>query len=229
MKNQSFLFQSNFIVLFIAVLSIGCFDNKAFDIPEPDMEGAMLVDDYLFVSELGDYVKRTLPEDYETFFETNPKHIASKFQFPVGPPDAKGYYNAQKFGANLHLGDDWNGVGGGNTDLGDTVYSVANGWINIAEDFEGGWGNIVRVIHKMPENGSYDYVESLYAHLDEILIEKNQKIKIGDVIGTIGNCNGHYLAHLHLEIRDKPLLPLGAGYNSETEGYLDPTTFIKNN
>ncbi len=27
----------------------------------------------------------------------------------------RGYYNAQVFGKNNHLGDDWNGVGGGNT------------------------------------------------------------------------------------------------------------------
>ena len=41
--------------------------------------------------------------------------VSDGFDFPVGPPDAKGYYDAQSFGKNRHLGSDWNGVGGGNT------------------------------------------------------------------------------------------------------------------
>lgn len=36
--------------------------------------------------------------------------IADAFDFPVGKPDAKSYYNAQPFTKNNHLGDDWNAV-----------------------------------------------------------------------------------------------------------------------
>ncbi|WP_240642318.1 hypothetical protein [Nonlabens xiamenensis] len=32
--------------------------------------------------------------------------LALSFDFPVGKPEAKGYYNAQAFGVNDHLGDD---------------------------------------------------------------------------------------------------------------------------
>ena len=46
----------------------------------------------------------------------NQEYIANKFDFPVGKPDGKGYYNAQKFMENNHLGDDWNSVTGGNSD-----------------------------------------------------------------------------------------------------------------
>ena len=60
--------------------------------------------------------------------------LANSFDFPVGKPDGYGYYNAQKFGENNHLGDDWNGVGGGNTDYGDSIFSVANGQVIFAED-----------------------------------------------------------------------------------------------
>jgi hypothetical protein len=45
--------------------------------------------------------------------------ICDGFDYPVGKPNGKGYYNAQKFGENTHLGEDWNGVRGGNSDLGD--------------------------------------------------------------------------------------------------------------
>lgn len=53
-------------------------------------------------------------------------------------------------------------------------------------------------------------------------------VKRGDFIGKIGNADGTYLAHLHLEIRDTLDLPLGGGYSAETSGYLSPSNFIKN-
>lgn len=63
-------------------------------------------------------------EDLTEFKNNCP--LSDGFNFPIGKPDAKGYYNAQKFGENNHLGDDWNGNGGGNSDLGDEVFSCAN-------------------------------------------------------------------------------------------------------
>tara|TARA_R110002049_G_scaffold177010_4_gene344147 strand:+ start:209 stop:340 length:132 start_codon:yes stop_codon:yes gene_type:complete len=33
-------------------------------------------------------------------------------------------------------------------------------------------------------------------------------------------------AHLHLEIRNKVDLDIGAGYSTDTTGYLNPTEFI---
>jgi murein DD-endopeptidase MepM/ murein hydrolase activator NlpD len=149
---------------------------------------------------------------------------ADKFNFPIGPPNAKGYYNAQKFGKNNHLGDDWNAVTGGNSDLGDPVYAIANGYVNTAVDYEGGWGNVIRVTHYLPDGTR---VESLYAHCDTILVEVNSWVQIGDQIGTIGTAHGVYPAHLHLEIRDDVNMSLGFGYNENTEGYLDPTEFIE--
>ena len=52
---------------------------------------------------------------------------ADGFDFPVGKPDAEGYYRLRGYRANGHLGEDWNGKRGGNTDLGDPVYAIANG------------------------------------------------------------------------------------------------------
>ncbi len=153
-------------------------------------------------------------------------NIADRFDYPVGPPDGKGYYNAQGFGANLHLGDDWNGIGGGNTDFGDTIYAIGNGYVFFAEDIEGGWGNVVRLIHQLP-NGKQ--IESLYAHCDTLIVSVKEWVKRGDPIATIGTANGAYLAHLHLEIRDSVRMEIGGGYGSETEGYIDPTKFLKRN
>ncbi|MCD2259253.1 M23 family metallopeptidase [Psychroserpens luteolus] len=163
--------------------------------------------------------------DYHKLFEDRSNYNSDGFDFPVGKPNARGYYNAQKFQENNHLGDDWNGVGGGNTDLGDPIYSLANGYISEVKDYEGGWGNIVRIVH-LHNNKLY---ESLYAHCDTILVSENQFVKKGEQIATIGNCNGNYLAHLHLELRDSVGLSIGPGYSSDTTGYLDPTDFINKN
>jgi murein DD-endopeptidase MepM/ murein hydrolase activator NlpD len=149
------------------------------------------------------------------------------FDFPVGPPDGKSYYNAQGFGKNLHLGDDWNGRGGGNTDLGDPVYSVADGIVVFAEDVLAGWGNVVRVVHNIGRKDSADLVESLYGHLDSIYVRSGDTLKRGEQLGTIGNAHGAYWAHLHLEIRDSVGMPIGGGYAEEISGFLDPTVFIR--
>lgn len=150
--------------------------------------------------------------------------IANSFDFPVGKPNAEGYYNAQKFTNNNHLGDDWNAVTGGNSDLGHPIYAIANGFVKIAQNYNGGWGNVIRINHKL-NNGKI--VESLYAHCDTIFVKPNTWVKKGEKIGTIGNVNGLYYAHLHLEIRDNINLPIGSGYSENTDGYLNPTKFIK--
>ena len=41
---------------------------------------------------------------YDSLFANHPKYIVDGFDFPVGKPDAKGYYNAQPFMKNTHLG-----------------------------------------------------------------------------------------------------------------------------
>lgn len=163
---------------------------------------------------------------YDKVFAQHPQYISDGFDFPVGKPDAKGYYNAQKFGKNTHLGDDWNGRGGGNTDFGDPVYAVANGYVSEAVDIGGGWGNVIRIVHKT-RGISWPYVESLYAHCDKMLVKKGDLVLRGAKIGTIGNNKGMYYAHLHLELRLTPDLPLGEGYSTDTSGYLDPTDFIR--
>jgi murein DD-endopeptidase MepM/ murein hydrolase activator NlpD len=158
--------------------------------------------------------------DFDTIY------VASNFDFPVGKPEAKGYYIAQNFGDNNHLGEDWNGNGGGNTDLGDPIYSIANGYVCFSENIYGGWGKVIRIVHFIDKNM---YVESLYAHCEEILVKTGQFVRRGQQIGTIGNNNGQYLAHLHFELRSIAGMPIGGGYSSNTEGRLNPTEFINNN
>ncbi len=197
------MFKSGTLILMIAISFIQC--NQKTTKPE----------------------KITLSKSEQTDSLHFPKEfIVDGFDFPVGKPDARGYYNAQKFGKNNHLGDDWNANTGGNTDLGDPIYSIANGYVTHAFDHKGGWGKVIRVIHKMPDNR---YFESLYAHCDSMLVSEKTFIKKGEKIGTIGTADGLYLAHLHFELRNRINMPLGGGYSNNTEGYLDPTEFINKN
>lgn len=150
-----------------------------------------------------------------------------RFDFPVGPPDAEGYYDAQGFGENFHLGEDWNGEGGGNTDLGDPVHAIAHGEVTFAEDAGKGWGNVVRIVHHVRRQGRSDFVESLYAHLDTIEVEVGDLVSRGQIVGAIGDAGGTYVPHLHFEIRRTPDLPIGPGYSPDNSQWLDPSAFIE--
>ena len=126
---------------------------------------------------------------------------ADGFDIPVGKPDGDGYYRSRGYRANGHLGEDWNGKRGGDTDLGDPVYSIAHGIVVFAQNFGHGWGNVVIVRHAYEEGGRQKMVDSLYGHLDRILVRDAQQLRRGQQFGTIGTGGGLYPAHLHLEMR----------------------------
>lgn len=153
--------------------------------------------------------------------------LADGFDQPVGKPDAEGYYRARGFRANYHMGDDWNGVAGGNSDIGKPVYSTANGVVVMARDMRMGWGNLVIIRHPYLENKKMQVVDSVYAHMDKILVKENQQVVRGQQVGTIGTNRGMYPAHLHFEIRKN----LSIGFNQRgfargATNYYSPIAFI---
>jgi murein DD-endopeptidase MepM/ murein hydrolase activator NlpD len=163
---------------------------------------------------------------YDSLFNANKDYISDGFDYPVGPPNAVGYYDAQPFTRNTHLGEDWNGNGGGNTDLGDPVYAAANGYVAEVFDYGGGWGNVIRLVHKLP-NGRC--IETLYAHEKEVYVKEGTFIKRGTKIGIMGNLDGNMYAHVHFEMRNIVGMDLGGGYSTDTTGYMSPKAFIKAN
>src|SRR5207302_8675262 len=102
---------------------------------------------------------------------------AARFDFPLGSENGALAYNAQPFTQNSHLGDDLNGIGGENSDLGDPVYAVADGRVLFADEAGPGWGNIVIVLQAYDENGARKYVQSFYGHLEKLLVRQNQNVK----------------------------------------------------
>ncbi len=177
----------------------------------------------------GDFFPTISEMYYPAYFDKYPSFTADGFDFPVGIPDATGYYKALNFGDKKHLGEDWNGRGGGDTDLGDPVHSTANGLVVFAKNVCCGWGNVVRIVHKISDDPLQPFVETVYAHLHTVHVKPGELIKRGTLIGTIGTARGRYPAHLHLELRDFMGMSLGPGYSDNQFGYKDPSKFIEKN
>lgn len=76
---------------------------------------------------------------------------------------------------------------------GTDVYSTGDGIIAEIETSKRGYGNKIVVDH------GFGY-QTLYAHLHSIKVKYGQKVKRGDVIGTVGNTGLSTAPHLHYEI-----------------------------
>lgn len=152
---------------------------------------------------------------------------AARFDFPLGSENGAMSYNAQHFTENRHLGDDLNGIGGENSDLGDPVYAVADGQVLLAREGGPGWGNVIILLHAYLEKGERNFVQSYYGHVEEIMVHAGENIRRGQQIATVGTANGRYLAHLHFEIREFTTPFIGPGYRDDTRGWIDPSAFIR--
>ncbi len=157
--------------------------------------------------------------------------LADGFDFPVGIPDAKGYYKYRGYTPNGHLGEDWNGVGGGDTDLGDPIYSVAHGVVVFSDDVRKGWGNCIIVRHAYRDaDGKIRYVDSQYGHLLKRHVKLHDRVKRGQQIGTMGSNRGMYAAHLHFEMRKELRLGMNrSAWPRDNTCYYHPTNFINAN
>jgi murein DD-endopeptidase MepM/ murein hydrolase activator NlpD len=177
--------------------------------------------------------------------------LADGFDYPVGDPDGKGQYTSlidkkvydswriscnftERYSLGIHPGIDLNGTGGGNTDLGQPVLSIARGKITEAADLGPPWGNVVVIRHAYLENGSIACCYSLYVHLNELNVKKGVRIGRRIQVGTIGT-GGSFAAHLHLEIRKHAMNDFSVTYwpSSQQKNvhwirdhYEDPSQFI---
>ncbi len=186
---------------------------------------------------------------YERFFKDG---LSFQFDYPIGNINGKGSYTStqnnqtyngwyiatetgEHYSLGIHTGEDWNGVGGGNTDLGQPVYSISNGTVIHAKDEGAPWGNTVIIEHIYIENAKLDTIFSVYAHLDKIEVKKSEMVEHRQMIGTIGDGHGSFPAHLHLEIRKNNMRDLSPTYWPSSyeksdqwvsDHYFAPSTFI---
>jgi hypothetical protein len=153
---------------------------------------------------------------------------ADGFQCPVGPNGTgEGYYVARGYRPNGHLGEDWNGIKGGDTDLGDPVYATAHGYVVFAKNYHVGWGNVVIIRHAYYEGFSLKFVDSLYGHLLDFKVQEGEQVRRGQLIGRIGSNNGMYDAHLHFEMRKNLQIGMYRGsFPRDFSNYYTPSEFI---
>ena len=160
-------------------------------------------------------------------FDTAFTKMADGFDFPVGKPEAEGYYKARGYRVHGHMGEDWDGVRGGDTDLRDPIYSIGDGIVVFARDVHLGWGNVIIVRHAYREGGTVKYIDALYGHLNTMLVGRGQKVSRGQEIATMGTAHGQYDAHLHFEIRKNLEIGMSRSkFQKDFSNYFDPTKFI---
>jgi len=161
--------------------------------------------------------------------------VSDGFDFPVGKPNGTGYAVTGWDFLDLtdkgvyHPGEDWNGSGGGDTDLGAPVYAISNGTVVHSGAYGAGWGNIIVIEHQLPDS---THVWSQYAHLKDRMVVAGWNVDKERQIGTIGKGhNNEYWAHLHFEIRKENLAPsywpVGLSKAQVSAKYYNPTDFIK--
>lgn len=78
--------------------------------------------------------------------------------------------------------------------IGDTIRSAFSGKVRIVRYERGGYGKYIVIRHN---NG----LETIYGHLSKQLVEENQEVRAGDVIGLGGNTGKSTGSHLHFETR----------------------------
>jgi len=153
--------------------------------------------------------------------------LAHGFDFPIAPPDANGFYKSRGLRPGGHRGEDWVSNVGSNHTLGLPVFSIADGMVLLARDVHVAWGNVILVRHAYFEEKKVHYVDSLYAHLDRILVKEGDIVSRGQRIGAIGNNHGMYPSHLHFELHKN--LQIGVnhtGFAKTFANYWTPTDFI---
>ncbi len=157
---------------------------------------------------------------------------ATRFDSPLGAAGGALTYNAQpfmvdnaRFGSK-HLGDDLNGIGGMDTDLGDPVYATCAGRVIYAGWASAGWGNMVILEYASGVGTERRAWQAVYAHLSEVSVGVGMLVQRGEVVGELGGADGRYPAHLHFELRASDVADPGRGYFHETLNRIDPRATI---
>lgn len=155
--------------------------------------------------------------------------VAVRFDSPMGSAHGALVYNAQRFWemnekrGGHHTGDDLNGIGGMNTDLGDPVFATADGRVLYVGEPSPGWGKVVVIGHQTLDGRR---LHSMYAHLHGTEVEVGKTVARGTRIGAVGTATGYYPAHLHFEMRVSDGVDIGAGYGGLPLNRLDPMATV---
>ena len=77
---------------------------------------------------------------------------------------------------------------------GTPVYATADGVVARSEWNNGGYGNLVEIIHGQG-------IETRYGHLSRLIARPGQRVRRGDLVGLMGSTGRSTGSHLHYEVR----------------------------
>ena len=152
------------------------------------------------------------PEDFYHFFKTTFIDFGSlrdgenvktfSFNDSLCSPLIRKLEMTSKYGmrdGRKHFGVDFR------LNIGDTVCSIFCGKVRVAK-LDEAYGYVLVVRH-------YNMSETVYAHLDKILVAVDQEVKAGQMIALGGNTGRSSGPHLHFELRYKgfPINPIVGG------------------
>ncbi len=154
------------------------------DVADPNLERS---EDYSTVSLIDVAAEEGI--QYSDALYTNDPEAAIQWPFKVGVAMSSGY--GPRWG-RLHAGIDL--VPGD----GAPIQAIADGTVRIATESGGGYGVTAYVDHVIDGK----VVTSHYSHMQygSLRVKAGEKIKVGDIIGLVGNTGHSYGAHLHFEI-----------------------------
>ena len=73
------------------------------------------------------------------------------------------------------------------------VLATADGLVEVSENQYGGYGKHIKIRHN-------DDCQTFYAHMNELMVSVGNKVKMGDVIGTVGSTGKSTAPHLHYAV-----------------------------
>ena len=126
-------------------------------------------------------------------------YLIAAQKMPFGMPVKSGFRFTSGYGyrwGRMHNGTDFAAP------IGTPVYAPADGVV-VSAAWSSGYGRLIKIQHEFG-------IETRYAHLSRMNVQKGQRVSRGDRIGDIGNSGRSTGPHLHYEVRvgGKPINPM---------------------
>ena len=188
------------LLIFMAILFVKTSANSALDVAKNSISYTIDKNtDWKNVAfNVKDFIKETVSDD-----KNSSEHEALiKMEMPVNSDVLSGFgTRADKDGKNeFHYGVDFTGS------VGDKIRCASDGTV-METGYSEEHGNYILIKHN-------EKISSYYANCEKILPQKDDKIKSGQVIATMGAGSNSEKPHLHFEIR-------------EGDTSLDPMVFLE--
>lgn len=129
-----------------------------------------------------------LAENKEKLLSSIPAIMPISVKDLKGTPSGFGYRTHPIYKiVKMHTGMDFNAA------IGTPIYATGDGVIERADAESSGYGNHVVVNH------GFGY-QTLYGHMNKILVKPGQEVKRGEIIGEVGSTGTSSGPHVHYEV-----------------------------